>query len=320
MAPLVRLAVVLIVSSLLSPFPALSYDKQHEEGFFYPKDLENYPIYIEDTYDAVAPFPMRFSNCSGSYISPDGYFLTALHCVLDALDLTEQYRFPLADAAEVVKVPQEAIIGSKYTYGTFRSTVVAAGAGYGQLDERIAHTYEPWVFDEIQKYIGTDWAILKVDNQPPHFCLEVADSRPEEAEYSWTIGFPARTYRRAGTSTNNRRKLVSYGRIAFTANESGFYKILPPANRKLAVDFWNELIDKGEYFVTDADIQGGNSGSPVINEWSELIGLLVQGLISDQRIGAADFFTYTSGAIDVQWIRESLGQEKFHTYFSCMYR
>ncbi|MEK7790750.1 MAG: S46 family peptidase, partial [Deltaproteobacteria bacterium] len=107
------------------------------------------------------------------------------------------------------------------------------------------------------------------------------------------------------------------GKVASSAEQSGYYKTLEEPNRKISLDFWKVLIDRGEYIVTDSDVQGGNSGSPVINDRSELIGLLVQGLIPDQSISYENYNTYTSGVIQLAFIRKALGEEKFRRYFSC---
>ena len=223
---------------------------------------------LEEAYEAARSFPVGFSNCSGAYISSDGYFLTAYHCLLSAMGLTSQYREVLADSAEVVEVPPEDMIGKEYSsfLGGFKATIVAVGKGYGQFDETLAHTYEDGVLARIQEVIGTDWAVLKVENIEDHACLVAADKFPEEGSYTWSIGYPASTKRNVGEKTNNRKKLVSFGKVAYSAEETGFYKTLEPKNRALALDFWATLVDRGEYFLTDADSQGGNSGSATINE------------------------------------------------------
>jgi len=315
--PLVILLSFFFIAGVVS-IPTFA-DDQKEEGFFYPDDLEIYPEGIEEAYEASTAFPVGFSNCSGAYISPDGYYLTAYHCVIAALGLTSQYTRELAPKAEVVVVPPEDVIGKRYQsfFGGFKATVVDVGEGSGQFDERLADTYEEGVLEEIQDVIGTDWAILKVDNIQDHACLVAADETPAEDDYTWTIGYPAPTKRNVGERTNNRTKLISFGKVSYTAEETGFYKTLSPTNRALALDFWAYLSDRGEYFFTDADSQGGNSGSPVINEFSELTGVLVQGLMPTQQIAKEKFHTYSSGVIDLQTIRETLGEDTFDEYFTC---
>jgi V8-like Glu-specific endopeptidase len=215
-------------------------------------------------------------------------------------------------------VPQEEVIGKKYsTLLGFNATVIAAGLGFGQFDERKVNTYTPSVIKKIQDVIGADWAILKIDGVSNHACLKNAAQTPSENEYSWIIGYPGATKRKIGEVTDNWKKLVSYGKIAYSAEQSGYYKTLEEPNRKISLDFWKVLIDRGEYIITDSDVQGGNSGSPVINDRSELIGLLVQGLIPDQAISFENYTTYSAGVIQLAFIRKSLGKEKFHKYFSC---
>lgn len=294
-------------------------DKQREEGFFFPDNLEYQPDNLANAYEASEAFRMGFSNCSGAYISPDGYYLTANHCVIGALHLNHKYREVLAESAEVYVIPQDELIGKVYQdwLSNFTATVIAAGSGFGQFDERLAHEFEPGVLETIQDVIGTDWAILKVKDVENHACLRAATQSPQKGDYSWTIGYPAATKRNVGERTNNRKKVVSYGRVSFDAEETAFYKTLNPLNRELALDFWAVLAERGEYFISDSDGQGGNSGSPTIDVHGDLTGVLVQGLLPSQEIGYERYHTYSSGIIDLQWIRESLGEEAFNEYFTC---
>lgn len=275
------------------------------------------PENLANSYKATTAFPVGWSNCSASHISPDGYLLTAFHCVIGGLQLESKYGKKLADQAEVVSVPQEAVIGKEYVgWDNFKATVIAAGQGFGQFDERLVDTYDPSVLETIQTVIGTDWAVLKVDNVKDHACLVTATESPKEGEYSWTIGYPGATQRKVGEKTNNYKKLVSYGKVSHSAEESGYYKTLTPLNRKISLDFWDLLIKRGEFLITDSDSQGGNSGSPIINQKSKLIGVLVQGLLPSQDISYQQYHTYSTGIIDLQSIRETLG-EKFQNYFTC---
>ena len=294
-----------------------------EEGFFYPGDLEHAPMGIEEAYSAAVAFPTGmangFSNCSGAYISPDGYFLTAYHCLLSALKLESRYRKQLADKAEVFVAPPKEIIGKSYYdfFTGFSATVAAVGKGFGQFDERIVHAYEPSVLEDIKKVIGTDWAILKVNAIENHACLAAADATPVEDDYAWAIGYPAPTQRNRGEITDNQKKLVSFGRVAFSAEKTEFYQTLQPLNRQLVLQFWRDLVDRSEYFIVDSDSQGGNSGSAVINGHSELIGILVQGLLPSQSIAYKKYHIYSSGIIDLQFVRQSLGREAFDRFFTC---
>lgn len=303
--------------SFASQLPSFIEHPSFEEGFFWPDNLDKKPEGIKNAYDASVAFPVGFSNCSSSYISPDGYLLTAFHCVIGGMGL-DSYRQELADGAEVYIVPQKAVVGKKYpTLFGFSATVIAVGHGFGQFDERKINTYDPSVLKKVQDVIGTDWAILKVDKVSNHACLKTAAQTPAENEYSWVIGYPGFTRRKIGEATDNWKKLVSYGKVAYSAEQSGYYKTLQESNRRISLDFWRVLIDRGEYIVTDSDVQGGNSGSPVINDQSELIGLLVQGLIPDQTISYENYNIYTSGVIQLSFIRKSLGEEKFRKYFTC---
>lgn len=314
------LSVVSLTSQIEASRPPSSIiPPSFEEGFFWPNDVTLKPkMGLKNAYDATTAFPVLFSNCSASYISPDGYLLTAFHCVISALNLDSSYQQELADGAEVYIVPQEAVIGKKYTsFFGFSATVVEAGDGFGQFDERKVHTYDPSVIKNIQDVIGTDWAILKVDGISKNACLRAAGQTPAEEEYSWAIGYPGSTKRGTGETTDNFKKLVSYGKIAYSAENSGYYKTLDKPNRGISLDFWKTLVDRGEYIITDSDVQGGNSGSPVINDESQLIGLLVQGLVPDQSISYENYNTYTAGVIQLDFIRRSLGEKKFQKYFTC---
>lgn len=301
-----------------SQFPSFMKHPSFEEGFFWPDNLDKKPEGIKNAYDASIAFPLGFSNCSSSYISPDGFILTAFHCLISGMGL-DSYRQELADGAEMYLVPQQEVIGKKYShfFDQFNATVIAAGRGFGQFDERKVNKFDPSILKKVQDVTGADWAILKMDGVSNHACLKTAASTPVENEYSWVIGYPGLTKRKIGEATNNWKKLVSYGKVAYSAEQSGYYKTLEESNRRLSLDFWKVLIDRGEYIVTDSDVQGGNSGSPVINDRSELIGLLVQGLIPDQSISYDNYNTYTAGVIQLAFIRKSLGEEKFKKYFTC---
>ena len=80
----------LLTVGLLSA--SLYADKKREEGFFYPDKLP-FPdgwqideVDLENAYEASQAFPLPSSKCSGAYISSDGYYLTAYHCLLSALE------------------------------------------------------------------------------------------------------------------------------------------------------------------------------------------------------------------------------------------
>ena len=292
-----------------------------EEGFFNPGDeeLTLKPEGLEVAYEASRAFPVGWSNCSSSYISPDGYIITAFHCVIAGLGIEDEYKEELAEGAEIVVVPQEAVIGKTYKSGNLKATVVAAGEGFGQFDERLVDEYDPSVLQKIQDVIGTDWAILKLSSvkKKNHACLVAAPETPAEGDYNWAIGYPADTIRDVGQVTNNRKKLVSFGKVAYSADGAGYYNTLPETKRDISRAFWKDLVDAGIFFISDADSQGGNSGSPAINDQSQLIGLLVQGLMPDQQISYEKFHAYSTGMIDLQFIRYSLGEEAFNKYFTC---
>lgn len=310
-----RISLSLFLSLIAILF--LFHSLHAEEGFFFPDDLEIAPDTIEVAYTATIAFPSGWSNCSAAYISPDGYLLTAYHCFFKAVNLDDAFSQNLARGVTVVDIPLEEVVGMRYEVDNFSSTVVAAGYGDSIFDERLIHTYEPSVLATIADLTSTDWMILKVDDVQNHSCIIAATKSPNEGDYTWTIGYPGVTKREVGEETDNLTKLVSFGRVAYSADETEAYKTLNPLNRRLVLDFWRNLIDRGEYFITDSDSKGGNSGSPVINHESELVGILVDGLLPSPGLAYKKYLTYTSGVIDLRTIYESLGIDDFNTFFSC---
>lgn len=319
----------LVAVSFESPSFAL------DEGFYPPSQLpkKNQPLNLDRAVSASYQLDMMMGSCSGSFISNDGYFLTASHCVeLCAEDgnIVKQYtgknpsyefieytqRQPKNLTCEVFSLPE-----LKYS----KPKLVYVGKGYSGFNDPEIETIPADIVSKFKNDSG-DYAILKFDVSGKMNCIPRAKNpvlRP--GDKVWAVGYPGRNARKNGMGSDGKTEYISYGTVTSSMKENQYYQEAKFTPQR--IELLNSIYDaNGTQFFSDMDIYSGDSGSMAINASGELVGVNVAGAIpggdTDNPPAFEDRFL-SGTAISVRLtsieseIRAVAGDQAFEQMFNC---
>ena len=263
-------------------------------GFYTPERL---PLRPENLGRAVRATPLLRTDleygslCSSVMVSNDGYVLTNIHCVKLCTEKIwglydpnieqiqkERYgfynytRFPNSTPADLV-CPQYASVMDLEQYGLTKPRVVWIGRGrHTHTQVKIAQLSE----DEFKSFsdLTEDAVVLKYERTKGHVpCLPLSLGEVRADEPVWLLGYPADTDR----GSQLFRLSVSYGNVRRTVRQDPNYQLqaleVPQNLRSLFWERESQIWDQPHIITTDTDGYSGNSGGPLINAKSELIGL-----------------------------------------------
>jgi hypothetical protein len=252
-----------------------------EEGFHLPSKL---PAQLRPAgYDAAVAASVQIDiddgtwTCSASVISPDGYVLTALHCMDECLKRNHLYE----------KIPD-----SIYS-GNFRSkkaapNVLCKGHRIPELgtgDLRLVEVGNGYVVQSPEQLLEltsaeagkrragkTDWAILKAELPQPAPCVPISRKALTAGQPVWVLGFPSRTSRPGGRNSDGKHEHVTYGAVSADYSGNDWVGQWSAAEREI---FWWWHQSPYE-FVSSADSFWGNSGGMVIDSEGKQVGVQVK--------------------------------------------
>lgn len=225
-------------------------------------------------------------RCSGQFISKQGHFLTALHCLssnpnlLRTLGIEERIDENLYYWQVRVKYPQNAFIpqvtlrdhlGRDFFSG--RAQVVAMGAGMTTA-RPVPFQGEIEISNELQNIYAQfdgDYIIIKLPIETSRLCLVGSSSAIIEREALWGIGHPAKTMREDFANSDGESLFITQGMADLSMQHNGFGNILDPED----FDRYYACYMTPNRRVVDMDAFSHMSGGMVINNQGELAGIIV---------------------------------------------
>ncbi|HLE01315.1 MAG TPA: serine protease [Bdellovibrionota bacterium] len=303
-----RLAVTVAITCFCSLATA-------DEGFYNWTELkpENTPA----NADRLARASIFITpHCSGVVISPDGYVLTALHCVescfskldgtldqgLAAVEQDDEPR-PFYYIFSVQNQRPEKVVCSKLSspgLGLSNPRLVATGRGYAYFDDSKAMQFSQSLFD---RFVSTqdDFALLKFETELPLTCVKPASRPASTGDRIWAIGYPRATTRSNGHGSDGKSQLVSYGTVYDGLEHNTAYRSLPPAVYARLREF-----NGTQNIISGMDIFIGNSGSMAANESGELVGINVAGAVLELDEARRRYFDGSAVTLRIEHIQSEL--------------
>lgn len=315
------LVLILLIST---PSPA-------DEGFFSSQKLpENKtPLNLEKTLAAVIPVNNVVGkgrgNCSGSYISNDGYVVTALHCVSQCLSeqgllINDKSYSPRYEIQETQK-PWPSLVTCQFDFnGTLKSAkVVLVGKGRAVFDEDQLGDYSD---NERQSFLeqSQDFAILKFEDLSVP-CLQRSPITPAAGVTLWQIGFPTKSKRSAESNSLGGIKEISVGSVYKKYLENLELRERLQSWPQSSRDFLELYFSLPGILLTNVDSLPGSSGSGVVNASGQIVGIMTSVMLKNPRGQIDKYIEPLILNIGVEHIysqvKSELGSVKAEEIFSC---
>ena len=233
-----------------------------------------------------------YASGSGVVVSPDGVILTCKHVVSDSddpdisaleqsaenivNDVSNQVGGPPSDAQEDRLAPKLVawMLTDTQYHATFKSARVfvadrsalsldeevsdspIANLSASPMDKLVSLTYPAQVLSGGEVWPGKDVAVLKIDAGRPLIALPLGDSNlVSPGGNIYCLGFPGAAIMPGMKQEADYKVIYHNGAVGQTMPMEGG---------------WNGI------HIT-AEINHGDSGGPVLNEWGEVVGLNVAG-------------------------------------------
>lgn len=269
-----------------------------------PEDLPAKPNRLENAIPATGWIKSSRTEdkCSGFFVSEDGYYVTALHCLEECLRINDQY--PHSDpsndydhpgpiqSSEFHKIFQVSPLSAKKqivcpdlhmtfpggkweTYG--QAEVVAIGQGWATVKNDGIDQLSEKEFELLKQSID-DYAILKFKVDRKLNCLSIG-SLPNAEKPIWTLGFPTLTSREEGFNSDGRSRYSSIGNTRSTILEDTFLQSL----EMTPLDWSRQqaLTSHPKYLLMTNDVVSQMSGGAVLNEDGNAVALIYSSTARD---------------------------------------
>ena len=232
----------------------------------------------------------KVSYCTVEAITPDGYALTALHCLRDCLVQSGQAEtasnayIGLQDLL-VVKNPQSpgAVCDQAIAaLGTRNVSVIATGTGLSSYDSSLMFTFNG-LANEL-KSIGlesraTDFALIKIPVTKPVACVPLSAQKLSHAQSITAIGYPMPLDPKTAPSLT-----LAQGSVYGSAAESRYYQARDSAREKAWAD---RLYSADGVIYSNANTALGFSGGPIVAADGSLVGV-ISGFTSVQLANSSE--------------------------------
>jgi hypothetical protein len=218
------------------------------------------------------------SWCTASPITPDGYMLTALHCVrtcLSTANVGENATNPFIGLNDIFVSNRSKTGGincptlSIPALGVKGVTVVATGSALSQFDAHFMFDF-PSLYNEL-KSSGfasrtNDYAILKIAVTKPIQCLPINANGASAGTSIWAVGFPVPADEKAKPTLQ-----ASPGHVYASALDSRMYAdAKTPRDQALLTSLYSEA----GVLYSNASNNYGQSGGPVITADGSIVGVV----------------------------------------------
>lgn len=280
---------------------------------------------LQATYDQL--------GCSGAFISNEGHFITAAHCMPITFNEQKFEQFgatvSIPTPAALDRVMRWQISNSssrKQTQVLAKFKILAFGKGildFSSLFDSMLRAPEATKTLLASGFgYSEDYAIIKFDDIKSD-CVKISKKSVVEGDGVWTLGFPIN---KGGSGRMHWKTspAVSFGKVtAGIQNNESARKVLNRYSpvQKAEILSALEAVRNPGLITSTLDGVGGLSGAPVFNEQGELVGVLNSGNLMG---GADNLDHYVEGVAQSANIRHivesttaSLGHEAAAEIFNC---
>lgn len=250
---------------------------------------------------------------SGFIVNDQGYIVTAAHVVGDPYNLEYQDKITKMESKDVDWYVAKYAVAlwlsenlptwfnnnteadlDQLTNGAIQSGEVRVTRS--QVDFYVAGPALPDSFNnkdyvaQIVDFEATDnqekdLALLKIDNPPANLPrIAISSQKPKTGDTISIYGYPM--------------EQIDFARyVSSTGNQEAFLESMANATLTRGIVSAERTSPKGiQYFQTDAAVNNGNSGGPVVNSNNQLVGVMVLGF---GDTGSFNFFLSSQYVIDM---------------------
>jgi hypothetical protein len=267
-------------------------------------------------------------QCTATVISPDGYILTALHCLDLCLEI-QTVDWPEASHMQLIKTDQnrnlhrscDVTLNGGHTH---RAEVIALGRGHiRNYDARVGlkrngAKFLSWINEGYG--LSSDYVILKLSGESDMACAKISSKGLHSGDSVWTETYPAPIRRIDGSVSPRGEMLYSNGSITSLGHPGACKGKVGSAENFSSLGIWS-----GNLFIGP-----GSSGSPLFNSGGELAGMITDKTSLSNSAGCQPVSSgSTNGIYDgglangillqkiIQNIRNDFGAEVVKQAFNC---
>ncbi len=311
------------------------FKKLENQPFFKAYNIERFPEkkFPMQNINTIKSSVRKFDrlSCSGFFVSNEGHFLTALHCIsamLENLDFVQSLTTGagnelrrigglLAPSANYLGATLEdfskpltpdLVYSASLAGLTSLPTpkILAIGAGWfpGQPRENSIPAVK-------KAFSGGDWALLKYDTQTT--CLKTSGQSPV-GEQTFGLGYPAKDLNN-GMPNVNRKLFVSVGEVVPSFQSQYPYILTKGGAASFA--YYDQIMTEEKLSVLGLS-NIGMSGGPILNSESDVIGMTSTALPLYLSPSSEGSMPIKISHIKHE-IKELLGDQKTQEVFKCVH-
>ncbi len=305
-----------------------------EEGFFKPVVDSGHGLSLDVLEKAVSSsYLIQTSSgelCSINILSPDGYALTALHCLSSQLVDKGLAKFETqsVQGTEMATLEVDPSLITRPNHISFlmgqsqdtlvpvKALVVLSGERLTYMGDEKDHISPLPTFKEHTLKKNEDYILLQIISQDQSYpCIPLVSlTKPEKQEAVWSIGFPDRAWRSNNQNSDGISQYITHGNIGFNFDNvqwvSELFGVSDPEIILPIHQVMSDYLIGSQGFISDLDSISGMSGAMVINSSGELIGIQTSGFLEDPSL----FTPFTALGLKIQWISQQISERLGKSY------